>query len=106
MDFKEYQEKARKTAVYGDAGLLYTILGLSGEAGEVSEIVKKKMRKVGSSTFNLGQDEINAIASELGDVLWYVANCCFELGIDMDKIAKQNIVKLEKRKKKGELTER
>ena len=43
MDFNEYQQKSRETAIYPNKGdnLPYLALGISGEAGEVSEKVKK-----------------------------------------------------------------
>jgi NTP pyrophosphatase (non-canonical NTP hydrolase) len=46
MDFDEYQKKSRKTALYPDAGnnFVYPTLGLSGEAGEVAEKIKKVIR--------------------------------------------------------------
>jgi NTP pyrophosphatase (non-canonical NTP hydrolase) len=46
MNFKEYQEKSRKTAIYPNSGenYVYPTLGLSGEAGEVAEKIKKVIR--------------------------------------------------------------
>jgi hypothetical protein len=46
MDFTEYQNKARQTAIYPDKGsnIYYPTLGLAGETGEVCEKIKKAMR--------------------------------------------------------------
>ena len=45
MNFNEYQEKALSTAIYPkEIGLIYTTLGLVGEAGEIANKVKKVFR--------------------------------------------------------------
>ena len=43
IDFNLYQKQARKTAVYPNLGnnFVYPTLGLTGEAGEVAEKIKK-----------------------------------------------------------------
>ena len=100
MDFKDYQDKARTTAVYPDMGhnIYYPTLGLAGEAGEVSEKIKKIMRDdMGIVT----QEKKDAISKELGDVLWYISNLASELNIDLDKIASDNIEKLLDRMKRN-----
>lgn len=47
MNFNEYQEKVRRTAIYPgkDSSYIYPTLGLVGEAGEVAEKVKKTIRE-------------------------------------------------------------
>ncbi len=102
MNFKEYQEKSRKTAKYPDAGknYIYPTLGLAGEAGEVAEKIKKVIRDKGGQVNQETQDEIR---KELGDVLWYVSQLATELGLSMDDIAEGNIKKLYDRMDRGVL---
>lgn len=90
----EYQQEARKTAFYKDK-IIYPALGLCGEAGEVAEKIKKWMRD--------GTIDDQAVAKELGDVLWYVANLAEDLGYDLEEIARMNIEKLQSRQKRGKL---
>ncbi len=102
MNFNEYQEAARKTAIYPDINnnITYPTLGLSGEAGEVAEKVKKIIRDQGGVWNN---DNQQAIKKELGDCLWYIANLACEFGITLSDIAEANIEKLNSRKERGKL---
>ena len=70
--------------------LLEGLLGLTGEAGECSDIVKK-------SLYQDGRPYKEALKEELGDVLWYVAELCTALDINMEDVAAENIVKLSMR---------
>jgi NTP pyrophosphatase (non-canonical NTP hydrolase) len=102
MEFKEYQEKSRKTAVYPDVGenYIYPTLGLAGESGEVAEKIKKVIRDRDS----IIDDETRAeIEKELGDVLWYISQIASELGIDLNSIAEKNINKLYDRMERDKL---
>jgi NTP pyrophosphatase (non-canonical NTP hydrolase) len=99
MNFSEYQEKAGSTALYPNRGnhIAYPALGLAGEAGEVAEKVKKILR--GDRELD---DEYRAVLrKEIGDVLWYVAAMCHEIGADMQDVAEENIAKLASRKARG-----
>ena len=102
MDFSDYQQRSRATAVYPGAGdnLVYPTLGLAGEAGEVAEKVKKLIRDDGGV---LSDERRAAIAKELGDVLWYVAQVATEAGLDLDTIAAANLEKLLSRQQRGVL---
>ena len=102
MKFEEYQKKSRKTAVYPNAGnnFIYPTLGLSGEAGEVAEKIKKVIRdKEGV----VDEEQKKEIEKELGDVLWYVSQLASELGLSLEDIAEKNIEKLYSRMDRGKL---
>jgi NTP pyrophosphatase (non-canonical NTP hydrolase) len=98
----DYQRRSRATAVYPDAGhnLTYPALGLCGEAGEAAEKVKKAIRDDGGA---LTGERRAALAAELGDVLWYVAQLATEAGLDLDEIAEENLSKLLSRKDRNVL---
>ena len=93
----DYQNSACKTAIFPkELGVQYLALGLTGEAGEVANKVKKLIRDGGDSP-----DKRKEIAKELGDVCWYLAVLAQELGSNLGKIMEDNIAKLEDRKARG-----
>lgn len=101
MKFEEYQTQASQTAIYGDEyTIVYPALGLVNEAGEVVGKVKKVLRDNGGK-FTPEQREM--IGDEVGDVLWYMAALCTDLGIPMERIAQNNINKLNSRLARGVL---
>jgi len=101
MQFNEYQQKAKVTAIYPkDIGLYYVALGLSSECGEVAGVIKKIMR---DNLGNVSNEKREKIFGELSDVLWYMAMLCEELGFNLDDIAEYNIKKLYSRKERGVL---
>jgi NTP pyrophosphatase (non-canonical NTP hydrolase) len=102
MRLGDYQRDSRTTAVYPDVGknLLYPTLGLCGEAGEVAEKVKKMLR---DDAGVLSDSRRAALAAELGDVLWYVAQVATEAGLELDAIATQNLAKLRSRAQRSAL---
>jgi NTP pyrophosphatase (non-canonical NTP hydrolase) len=100
----QYQQDSAKTAVYPgrgtDAGLQYVALGLCGEAGEVAEKVKKIMRDDGGV---MSEEKRQAIAKELSDVAWYLAELSTQIGFDLGEIAVINVRKLHDRQGRGVL---
>lgn len=79
-------------------GLLYNVIGLSGEVGEVCEKVKKSIRDNDCEI-----SDVEALSKELGDVQWYVAAAADELCIPLDSIASDNLAKLESRERRNKL---
>ena len=102
MTFNEYQNKSRETAIYPNAGdnFIYPTLGLAGEAGEISEKIKKVLR---DSDGVVTDETKELLKKELGDVLWYVAQLASEFGFELDDVAQHNIDKLFSRKERGVL---
>lgn len=100
MTFDEYQEKSRDTARYPAIGhpIVYPTLGLTNEAGEVAGKIKKLFRDRGG---RLDDATRQALESELGDVLWYLAQVATELGLSLDAVATHNLEKLADRKRRG-----
>ncbi|MFA5130917.1 MAG: nucleoside triphosphate pyrophosphohydrolase family protein [Patescibacteria group bacterium] len=96
MTFREYQLKAKETAHFPDPEIafIYTALGLMGEAGEVSEKIKKIWRDKNKQVNASDKEEIK---KEIGDVLWYLSQLAEELGIDFDDVAATNLAKTHSR---------
>jgi NTP pyrophosphatase (non-canonical NTP hydrolase) len=99
MTLDEYQAIAVSTAIYPrdtcEAAFSYCALGLTGEAGEVAEKIKKFLRD--------GVINDEEVAKEIGDVLWYCANLADELGFTLQEVAVMNANKLYNRKMRGVL---
>ena len=98
-----YQEKACETAIFPkNKAMEYLTLGLTGEAGEIANKVKKFIRD------GAAQDEYLAkrieIGYEIGDVLWYCAVLAKEMEMDLGHIMENNLQKLADRKKRGTLS--
>ena len=102
MTLDEYQELAARTLGRDRTHaqqLAHAALGLTGEAGEVAEVIKKHL-------FHATPLDQDALAKELGDCLWYIGAFATVLGLSMDDIAQRNIDKLRKRYPEGFDTER
>ena len=102
MTFEDYQRESRKTAIYPDAGrnIIYPVLGLCGESGEVAEKIKKVLRDEGGV---VSEEKKLEIKKELGDVLWYVAQISTEFGLSLEEVAQGNLEKLFSRLDRGQI---
>ena len=101
MTLNEYQSKALETAIYPkEYKVVYPALGLTGEAGEVSDKVKKVIRD-NNGVFS--DDKKLEIAKELGDVLWYIATMANDLGYSLEMIGDMNYDKLKSRQERGRI---
>lgn len=73
----------------------WAILGLLSESGEVAQLREKYLRKQ-----HLTEEQYKfEMTSELGDVLWNVANICNRYGISFHDVMIGNVQKIEERKK-------
>lgn len=103
MTLEEYQKQALTTVIATDnefRDLLHWVLGINGEAGEIAEKVKKIIRDKNAI---VSEEDKAELAKEVGDVLWYLAVFAHHLDIPLEKIAQQNLDKLQSRKKRGVL---
>ncbi len=100
--FTAYQGQSRRTwsRVVVDHAILYPTLGLTNEAGEVAGKVKKIFRDKGGV---IGEEDRAALKSELGDVLWYLAQICTDLDLSLQEVAEENLRKLARRQEAGTL---
>lgn len=101
MTLDSYQRKALETDCVHENALVYAVLKLNGEAGEVAELLGKSLRP---SACQEGLK--HKMLLELGDVLWYVAKIANELGYTLSEVADANLQKLQARKENGTLLER
>lgn len=97
QSFNEYQDFVKSMKVYPEKhAIVYPTLGLMGEAGEISEKVKKWMR---------GDKELDreGLLAEMGDPLWYLASLADDLGYTLQDVVDYNVSKLSSRKERGVL---
>jgi len=100
LSLNQYQQLAQKTAQYPGKGkdLTYPALGLNGEAGEVADKLKKVFR---DNHGEFDPERKEALAYELGDCLWYIADLAIELGYSLETVAVMNVNKLSSRARRG-----
>lgn len=110
MTLNQYQRCALETAVYPkEFKTIYPALGLTGEAGEVADKVKKVLRdsefivRDGSGAIVLPDQKREELAKEVGDVLWYVATLSYDIGYSLEEIASMNYEKLKSRQQRDQL---
>ena len=96
MTLAEYQALAQRTSHAGKRSdkLENACLGLAGECGEVCDIVKKALFQ-GHALDRAG------LIEEAGDVLWYLAELAAGLGVSLEDMAVQNVMKLQRRYPSG-----
>ena len=98
-DLDMYQQVAKTTAIYPrEQAIIYPALGLTGEAGEVANKVKKIIRDDGYKT---NENLVQEISAEIGDCLWYISVLADDIGCKLSDIANANLLKLANRKEKG-----
>ena len=78
--------------------LLTAALGLSAEAGEFTEVVKKIFLQGKPYT----EENVFHMKRELGDICWYLAQACMALDTTFDEVIEMNVEKLKARYPGGE----
>ena len=78
--------------------LITAAFGLTAEAGEFTEVVKKIILQ--GKPYN--EENIFHMKRELGDICWYLAQACMALDTSFDEIIQMNVEKLKARYPGGE----
>ncbi len=78
--------------------LLTAAVGMSAEAGEFTEIVKK----IVFQGKPVNDENLFHLKRELGDIMWYVAQACMGLNVSIDEVIEMNVHKLMARYPGGE----
>ena len=97
MDCEKYQKEMKRTAnnlELSKDNLSLGAMGISGEAGEVTDYLKKVV-------FHKHELSKEKLAEELGDVLWYITYLASVIDYDLKDIAEININKLKSRYPEG-----
>jgi len=100
MNLNKYQELASRTQANAspmmdriaidtrNVDLIHAALGLTSEAGEFCDALKKAF------AYGRDLDRLN-LAEELGDLMWYIGLACDALGVTLQSVCEANIAKLQ-----------
>lgn len=91
MHFAEYQRAARETSklsLGGPQSVVAPMLGLASEAGSILNVYKRYLRD--GIDFAMNRE---LLGEELGDLLWYVAAVATACDIDLEEVAKTNLLR-------------
>ena len=99
---KNYGDFTERLSVLAEQGfpserLLTAAVGMSAEAGEFTEVVKKIIFQ-GKPVNN---DNLFHLKRELGDIMWYVMQACIGLDVSLEEIVEMNVEKLMSRYPEG-----
>ena len=78
--------------------MLTAALGLSAEAGEFTEVIKKIMFQ-GKP---VNEENMFHLKRELGDIMWYFMQACMALDVSPEEVIEMNVDKLKARYPGGE----
>ena len=91
MDIDEFQKHALKSVAITNkdiAALAHRTLGLNGEAGILSNQIKKIIRDKGGKA---DEQDLEVIRKRLGDVLYYTAVLAEYFELSLSDVAKNNM---------------
>ena len=92
-DAFEYRIQELRGEGFETHRLLTAAVGMSAEAGEFTEVVKKIIFQ-GKP---VNEENFFHMKRELGDIMWYVAQACMGLNVSLDEIIEMNVDKLKSR---------
>lgn len=94
-DFSEFADRLNDLKIQGfpTQRLLTAAVGMSAEAGEFTEVIKKIIFQ-GKP---VNEENLFHLKRELGDIMWYVAQACMGLDTTLDEIMEMNVDKLKAR---------
>ena len=113
MELNEYQRLAMTTCMESSNNMMYMMMGLCEEVGELQGKFSKGIRKKHIEATSLNnfrcfdmeyneyEEWIELVQKEVGDVLWMVAGFCNVMGWSLEEVAKLNLDKLAARKAVG-----
>ena len=101
-EFSEFADRLNDLKIQGfpTERLLTAAVGMSAEAGEFTEIVKKIVFQGKPVT----QENLFHLKRELGDIMWYVSQACIGLDISIEEVIQMNFDKLNARYPEGAFT--
>jgi NTP pyrophosphatase (non-canonical NTP hydrolase) len=97
MEWHDYLVETERTAGHFDdpqEALLFALVGMLGEGGEVAELLKKHI-------WHKHPLDRAQIKGEIGDMVWYLARLLQALGIPLEDVLDYNIGKLRRRYPNG-----
>lgn len=94
MKVKEYEDFMSTSKVYSKLPIVYPILGMNGEAGEVAEKAKKCLR---DNDGNFNEQIKQDLLKELADVLWYIWATADDMGYALEDVMNIGIKKVKER---------
>ena len=99
-DFAQLLSRMTELEATNDADvprLVTAALGISAEAGEFTEVVKKILLQ--GKPYN--EENVFHMKRELGDICWYIAQACMALDTNFREIMEMNYEKLSARYPEG-----
>ncbi|MEX0587459.1 MAG: nucleoside triphosphate pyrophosphohydrolase family protein [Patescibacteria group bacterium] len=95
MDINDYQARAADTVQFeknSDQAITISLLGLSGEVGELSTEYKKKIRD--GESYKIFREKI---IEEIGDIMWYLSYIATHEDIEFSEILEDSLKKITSR---------